>query len=181
MEQQTTERIDDLIGQVEKFYRSLTGVDAPPTRDVPYAPIPPERDPERHLAEQVDRLLASLGQLAPGAPLAAVWVPALALWETQSEVWVCLDLPGVTRDSVQIRILNRGLLEISGERRAPRFDGEARRLYDESSRGPFRRVVPLSPHVTVEQIEARLRDGILEIRIPRISARESETRTVPVN
>src|SRR5437899_2081372 len=126
--EQTTEHVDDLIGQVEKFYRSLTGVDAPPTRDVPYAPIPPERDPERHLAEQVDRLLSSLGQLAPGAPLTTVWVPTVAVWETHTEVWICLDLPGVARDAVQIRVLNRGLLEVSGERRASRFDGEARRL-----------------------------------------------------
>ena len=50
--EQTTERIDDLISQVERFYRSLTGQDAPPTREVPYAPIPPERDPEpRHGSE----------------------------------------------------------------------------------------------------------------------------------
>src|SRR5262249_56995984 len=124
MEQQTTERIDDLIGQVEKFYRSLTGVDAPPTRDVPYAPIPPEKDPERHLAEQVDRLLASLGQLAPGASLTALWAPPLALWETPSDTWVCLDLPGVTREAVKIRILGQGVLQISGERTVPRFPGD---------------------------------------------------------
>jgi hypothetical protein len=74
--EQTTEHIDDLIGQVERFYRSLTGQDAPPTREMPYAPIPPERDPERHLAEQVDRLLVSLGQLSPEAPLTTPgWTP----------------------------------------------------------------------------------------------------------
>jgi HSP20 family protein len=179
--EQTTERIDDLISQVERFYRSLTGQDAPPARDVPYAPIPPERDPERHLTEQVDRLLATLGQLSPAPPLTTVWVPSLAMWETHAEVWICLDLPGVARDSIQIRVLSRGMLEITGERRAPRFDGEARRLYDESPRGPFRRVVPLSPHVAIEHIEARLRDGTLEIRVPRISTPEPEARTVPIN
>ena len=99
--EQTAERIDDLIGQVESFYRSITGQDAPPTRgDAPYAPIPPERDPERHLAEQVDRLLASLGHLSPGTPPATGWIPPMSLWETPSEVWICLDLPGVTREAV---------------------------------------------------------------------------------
>src|SRR5216117_1474858 len=63
--EQTTERVDDLIGQVERFYRSLTGHNAPPTQEVPYAPIPPERDPERHLAEPVDLL----GEMAFGIPL----------------------------------------------------------------------------------------------------------------
>src|SRR5205823_12838018 len=71
--EQTTEPVDALIGQVEKLYLSLTGQGPPPPREAPYAPIPPEKDPERHLAEQVDRLLASLGPLSPGTPLAPVW------------------------------------------------------------------------------------------------------------
>jgi len=179
--EQTIERIDDLISQVERFYRSLTGQDAPPTRDVPYAPIPPERDPERHLAEQVDRLLASLGHLSPEAPLAAPgWTPPMTLLETRTEMWICLDVPGMTRDAIQIRV-SRGMLEVSGERRPPRFDGEARRLYDESPRGQFRRVIPLPPHTAIEHIEARLREGTLEIRVPRISAPEAEVRTITVN
>ena len=179
--EQTTERIDDLISQVERFYRSLTGQDAPPTREVPYAPIPPERDPERHLAEQVDRLLLSLGQLSPEAQLTTPgWTPPMALLETRAEMWICLDMPGVTRDAIQIRV-SRGLLEVSGERRPPRVNGEARPLYDESPRGPFRRVIPLPPHAAVEHIEARLREGTLEIRIPRVSAPEAEVRTISVN
>lgn len=178
--EQKTEHVDQLIDQVERFYQSLTGQEAPLPRDVPYAPIPPEKDPERHLAEQVDRLLASLGQLAPGTPVATAWVPSLALWETPAETWICLDLPGVTRESVQVRVLGRGVLEISGERRAPRFNGETRRLYDESSRGLFRRVVSLPPHAAVEHIEARVRDGTLEIRVPRTSIPEPEVRTLHV-
>ena len=180
--EQTAERIDDLIGQVESFYRSITGQDAPPTRgDAPYAPIPPERDPERHLAEQVDRLLASLGHLSPGTAPATGWIPPMSLWETPSEVWMCLDLPGVTREAVQIRILSRGMLEVSGERRAPRFNGGTRRVYDEAPRGSLRRVISLPPNVAVDHIEARLRDGTLEIRLPRSSPSESEVRTVPIN
>ena len=179
--EQTTERVDDLIGQIERFYRSLTGHNAPPTRDVPYAPIPPERDPERHLAEQVDRLLASLGNFSPATPPTTESIPPLALWETPADVWVCLDLPGVAREAIQIRVVGRGMLVISGERRGPRLDGDARRIYDESPRGLLRRMVSLPPKVAVEHIEARLRDGTLEIRVPRVSASEADVRTVPVN
>jgi len=179
--EQTTEPVDELIGQVERFYQSLTGQTAPPPRDAPYAPIPPEKDPERYLAEQVDNLLASLGQLSPGVALTAAWVPPLALWETPSETWVCLDVPGVTREAVKIRILGQGVLEISGERPIRRFDGDARRLHDESSRGPFRRLVPLPPRAVVDGIDARVRNGALEIRIPRTAPREPEVRTVAVS
>jgi HSP20 family protein len=177
--EQTTEPIDQVIGQVERFYQSLTGHDAPRPRETPYAPIPPEKEPERHLAEQVDRLLASLEQLSPQTLVTRVWVPPLALWETAGETWICLDLPGITRDAVQVRV-SRGLLEITGERRTTRFDGEGRRLYDESPRGPFRRVVSLPPRASIEQIEAHVRDGTLEIRIPRTSGPDREVRAVPV-
>lgn len=179
--EQSTERIDDLIGQVERFYRSLTGRDAPPTRDTPYAPIPPERDPERHLAEQVDRLLASLGHLSPAPPPAAAWIPSMSIWETPAEVWMCFDVPGVIRDSIQVRALSRDLLEITGERRAPRLNGGARRIYDEAPRGTLRRVVGLPPRAAIEHIEARLRDGTLEVRVPRTSTPEAEARAVPIN
>jgi HSP20 family protein len=178
--EQTTEPIDELIGQVEKLYQSLTGQEAPAPRETPYAPIPPEKDPERHLSEQVDRLLTSLGPLSPATTLTRVWVPSLTLWETPTEIWVCLDLPGVTRETVQVRVLGRGMLEVSGERRAPRREAEARRLHDESPRGPFRRVVALPPRASIEHIEARVREGVLEIRMPLMSTPEPEARAVPV-
>ena len=178
--EQTTEPIDAVIGQVEKLYLSLTGQEPPAPNDGPYAPIPPEKEPDQHLAEQVDRLLASLAQLSPGRPFTTAWAPPLALWQTSAETWICLDLPGVTRETVQVRVLSRGLLEISGERRAPRFDGEARRVYDESFRGPFRRVVSLPSRAAIEQIEARVREGALEIRVPRTPGPEPDVRTVPV-
>ena len=179
--EQTTEPVDELIGQVEKLYQSLTGQGPPPPREAPYAPIPPEKDPERHLAEQVDRLLASLGSLSPATSPGTAWTPPLALWETPADFWLCLDLPGVAREAIQIRVVNRGLLVISGERRGPRFDGEARRIYDEAPRGSLRRMVSLPPNVAVEHIEARLRGGMLEIRLPRVAASEADVRTVPVN
>src|SRR5207247_11185567 len=154
-----------LISQVERFSRALTGQDAPPTREVPYAPLPPERDPERHRAEQVDRLLLSLGQLSPEAPLTTPgWTPPMALLETRVEMWICLDMPGMTRDAIQIRD-SRGLLEVSGERRPPRGNGGARPLSDEEPRGPFRRAIAPPPHAAVEHIWAWLRDAALEIRL----------------
>jgi HSP20 family molecular chaperone IbpA len=178
--EQTTEPIDTVIGQVEKLYLSLTGQEPPAPSDGPYAPIPPEKEPDQHIAEQVDRLLASLAQLSPVRPLITAWAPPLTLWQTPAETWICFDLPGATREAVQVRVLSRGVLEISGERRQPRFDGEARRLYDESSRGPFRRVVSLPSGAAIEQIEARVRDGVLEIRVPRTPGPEPDVRTVPV-
>ena len=176
----TAESVDALIGQVEKLYQSLTGQPLPPEGTSPYAPIPPEKDPEQHLGEQVDRLLAGLTQIAPGQFQTTVGVPPMSLWQTAGDTWIVLDLPGVTRDGVQVRVLSRGLLEVTGERRAPRFDGDARRIYDEAFRGPIRRVIALPPRAAIEQIEARLRDGFLEIRIPRSSGPEPDVRSVPV-
>jgi HSP20 family protein len=179
--EKTTEPIDAAIGQVEKLYLSLTGQEPPAPSDGPYAPIPPEKEPDEHIAEQVDRLLASLAQLSPGRPIITAWAPPVALWQTPAETWICIDLPGVSREAVQVRVLSRGVLEITGERRAPRFDGEARRVYDESSRGLFRRVVSLPSRAAIEQIEARMRDGVLEIRVPKPPGSEPDVRTVSVS
>jgi len=182
--EQTTEPVEALIGQVERLYQSVTGQKAPPLGGAPYAPMPPEREPEQYLAEQVDRLLGSLAQVgSPAAPAAGpVAMPPLGVWQTHGEAWViCLDVPGAPRETVQVRVLGRGVLEVSGERRGPLADTEARRLYEEWPRGPFRRLVALPPRAATEQIEARLRDGTLEIRVPRAAGSEADARTVPVN
>jgi hypothetical protein len=52
-----SQNIDSAIDQVERLFRSVTGHDAPPVGEQPYATIPPEKNPEVHIQEQVDRLM----------------------------------------------------------------------------------------------------------------------------
>ena len=162
-----TQSIDSAIDQIERLFRSVTGREAPPVGDQPYATIPPEKNPEEHIQEQIDRLTEKLSELA-GRPFGSVWTPPVSLWEGENEVLITLDVPGIARESVQVSV-NQGLLEISGARRVqPPQEAEKLQLkYLEHPYGKFRRTLPLPIGAKTEGLEARVQDGVLEIWIPR--------------
>jgi HSP20 family protein len=174
-----TESIDTAIEQVERLYRSVTGRDAPPASEQPYATIPPERVPEEHVQEQVDRLVETLAAFSSGARAAETeWRPPIALWESKEEILIVVDLPGSSRENVHVAV-ERGLIQIHGNRPLQQsHNGEGRNLkYVEHPYGKFRRVIPLPHAARTDQLQASMRDGVLEVRIPK---RDPETRDIPV-
>ena len=80
------------------------------------------------------------------------------------DVWVHVDLPGVSSDSLDINV-ERNVLTISAERDWAPTEGD--RMYlSERVRGTFRRQVNLGEGLDAENIEADLTDGVLTLRIP---------------
>jgi len=171
--------IDTAIEQVERLYRSVTGHKAPPVSDRPYATIPPERVPEEHVQEQVDRLVETLTTFSTGRRMETEWKPPITLWEGKEELVIAIDLPGTKREQVRVSV-DRGLLQVQGERRLQESpNGENRTLkYVEHPFGNFRRTIPLPLAARVDQLQANMRDGVLEIRIPK--GEDSESRTIPI-
>lgn len=163
-----TQSIDSAIDQVERLFRSVTGHDAPPVGDAPYATIPPEKNPQEHIQEQVDRLMEKLAEVSGGPGARGQWNPPISIWEGKGEVLIAVDLPGVTREAVQVTV-KQGLLEISGTRSVrPPENGEGLDpKYVEHLYGKFRRAIPLPLGAHTDGLEARLRAGVLELRIPR--------------
>jgi HSP20 family protein len=167
--------IDDAIGQVSHLYHALTGKEIPVT-DVPYAPIPAEKDPVVHVQEQMDRLLGILAGPRP-AP-ATPWAPPLTMYESQDEFVVAIDVPGMSRDRVQVSVQGNVLI-VSGARTPSAADGQRVR-HIEPRYGTFRRTLPLPPGLRNQEMSATLREGVLEVRIPRDTA-AAEARNVTVS
>jgi len=175
---QDAETVDQAIQKVENLYRTVTGKDAPASGNQPYQPIPPEKSPDQFVGEQMDRLIDALGSF--GIPMRTpTWTPPLSIWENKNEIVVRLDLPGVTQDSVHVAA-SPGRIEVSGLRRAPNGEQPLGMRYIETPHGEFQRTVPLPPEVDVNRLHAQLREGVLEIRVPR-NRKPSEARAVPVN
>ncbi len=80
------------------------------------------------------------------------------------DVWVHVDLPGVSDDSLEIDV-ERNVLTIAAERNWQHEDGDQPYLR-ERPRGSFRRQVHLGDGLDPEQIEANFSDGVLTLRIP---------------
>jgi HSP20 family protein len=79
-------------------------------------------------------------------------------------VWVHLDLPGVSAESVDISV-ERNVLTVTAERTYQREDGD-RVYFDERPEGTFRRQVSLGEGLDADGVEADYTDGVLTLRIP---------------
>jgi len=105
--------------------------------------------------------------------------PLADVAEADDSVRIRLELPGVPPASVQVRVQGE-CVEVSGEK-VPDFpQGEASYLCLERIFGRFRRVFEVVGAVNLAQVTARMRDGILEVVIPKVRERRGRERRVPV-
>ena len=92
-------------------------------------------------------------------------------------VWVHLDLPGVSADTVDISV-ERNVLTVTAERSYERQEGD-RLYFDERPQGTFRRQVSLGDGLDADGIEADYTDGVLSLRIPVVP--QAQPRKIAVN
>jgi HSP20 family protein len=119
----------------------------------------PFGDPFRQMDRLTNQLLS--GTRTPmGMPM--------DVWQTDEGFHVCLDLPGVDPDSVDITT-ERNVLTISAERRAEYQPGQ-NVLVAERPQGTFTRQLQLGETVDSENIRASYADGVLHLELPLTQA-----------
>jgi len=123
-------------------------------------------DPHQTLQRNVERLLRNLVyQRHPSTHFAdPEWAPAVDLVVADGSARVIVELAGVPRDQVSVRINGR-LLEISGRREPPHEPSGAHYHFAEILFGDFRRAVELPWEADPDRVEALYRNGMLEIHL----------------
>ena len=98
------------------------------------------------------------------APLRAV-LPAVDVYEDDAGITLLADMPGVTREQLELKVEGDSLL-IEGGVRALTPEGlEA--VYAEVRVPRYRRTFALSRELDSARIDASLKDGVLTLRIPK--------------
>ncbi|MEJ2456011.1 MAG: Hsp20/alpha crystallin family protein [Candidatus Thiodiazotropha sp.] len=91
--------------------------------------------------------------------------PAVDIFEDESGITLQADMPGVSRDRLEIEI-DRDTLAIEGKAEIPMPEGlEA--IYADVRSTRYRRSFTLSHELNGDAAEATLKDGILTLRIPK--------------
>jgi HSP20 family protein len=90
-------------------------------------------------------------------------LPAVNIYETEDGYLLEADMPGVTRDGLEIS-LDRNELILLGRRETPSFETTH---YRESSIGDFRRVFELDPEIDTDKISARMESGVLTLTLAK--------------
>ncbi len=94
----------------------------------------------------------------------ADWTPRADIFETENELALEFDLPGIQQKDLEI-VVEKGALVLKGERKAPANMEQYRRV--ERNYGSFTRVFTLPEVVDAEKISANLSNGVLTLRLPK--------------
>jgi len=106
------------------------------------------------------------------------WIPPVDVYEKPDKYVVKAEMPGVREKDLDISVAE-DVLTLKGERRYE-SDEEEKDLYRrERAYGDFKRNVNLPSDVDEEKVEATLKDGVLEIILPKTE--ETRARKVPVS
>jgi len=121
--------------------------------------------PLMQLQGQVNRLFDGFFEELPAARPYAAGYPALNTWEDGDHAYVEAELPGLSMDDLDVSVCGREVT-IKGERKLAEPQGASwhRR---ERSWGQFTRTVTLPWDIDAEKVEAKLRDGVLTVRLPK--------------
>ncbi len=121
----------------------------------------------------------NLSRLPATRQAATLWSPPIEVFERGNELVVRADLPGLSKDDVNVDIDN-GILTISGERRSEHEEEREGYFRSERSYGSFSRSIPLPEAVNEDQVNASFKDGVLEVTMPKPPAEMSKRRRIDV-
>jgi len=117
-----------------------------------------------------------------GAQGMTVWAPAVDVRETNDEVQVTAELPGLAPEDVSVTVEN-GVLTISGEKKQEVQEGKEEEnsyLY-ERRYGRFERSFGLPRTVNAEQVKARFDNGVLTVALPKAEAAKPRKVQIEAN
>ncbi len=133
-------------------------------------------DPFRELStiqEEMNQLFGDFVGRARGGReeefAAGAWLPTVDIYETDDDIVVTAELPGLEKDQIGVEY-KEGVLTLRGERKLEREGKEESCHRMERSYGAFHRSFTLPGSVDEEKISAKMKNGVLEIHLPKKEA-----------
>ncbi len=93
---------------------------------------------------------------------------------------ITLEAPGLTEKDLSLEV-NKGVLSIRGEKKEESENKDKHFYRMERSYGSFQRLLSLPDDCDQTHINASMKNGLLDILIPRKAVAESETKRIPIN
>lgn len=117
----------------------------------------------------------------PLSTLTGQLIPPLEISETDTEITLKMEIPGIEEENMDVSIVN-DILTVRGEKKREREESGRSYHVNERNFGPFTRSVTLPVAVRVDMVRASYKKGILEINLPKkelTQAKKIEIQTEP--
>jgi len=138
------------------------------------------QDPLFQLQREIDRVFEDVfssgsGSNPGGRSGSMMNAPRIDLQDSEGELRLHADLPGVQASDLDVRV-DGDVLTIRGERKAESERNEQNFHVMERSHGRFQRSIQLPFAPDPDEVEASVREGVLEVRIPKRAPQERSRR-----
>ena len=143
-----------------------------------------DRNPFLSLHREVNRLFDDVfrgfdGRLPTFGSLSsfsAAW-PSVEISDTDTEIKVTAEIPGLEEKDVEV-LLDDGVLTLKGEKRSETEDKD--KQFSERFYGHFERRIPLGVEVEEDKIEARFKNGVLTVVLPKSAKAQSQVKRITI-
>jgi HSP20 family protein len=138
--------------------------------------VNPSGNPFGFLHREIDRLFEDFTRgLDVTGPTQANLVPSIDVAETDKEIVIAAEMPGLERKDIEISLEN-DMLTIRGEKKVEREKDDKNKSYHlvERNYGVFYRVLQLPPGIDPSKIQATMANGVLKITLPKPARSEAK-------
>lgn len=132
-----------------------------------------EANPLAMLQQEMDRLFDGFSRSFAGLSSRTL-MPSMDLAETDKEIELTAELPGMEENDVQLNVVDNHLT-IRGEKKNQREEKEKDYHLVERTYGSFVRTVELPPGVNLDSIKAVMSKGILKVTVPKPAPAQAKT------
>ncbi len=105
--------------------------------------------------------------------------PRVDVYQTDKDVIVKAEIPGVTKEDLNLYI-DEGSVRLSGQTKRENEFKDENACRTERYYGTFSRTIPLPAEVKSEQAKAEYKDGILSITVPKVEPSKAKGRRIDI-
>lgn len=113
------------------------------------------------------------GEIAIGA------LPTVDIVETDTDYKVTAELPGVLESDIEVKFSD-GTLTITGEKQEEKEEKKVEHFLSERRYGAFNRSFRVADGIDADRIEAKFKNGVLAVTLPKTAEARKKTKAVPV-
>jgi HSP20 family protein len=137
-------------------------------------------DPFLALSRNVNRLLDDFTRgfgmpLAGGFGSAGTW-PHVEVRETDKEMAVVAELPGMEQNDVEVS-LHDGVLTLKGEKKSETKSA----VYSERWHGEFQRSLQVGPDIDPDRVNASFKNGVLTVTLGKRPEAQRDAKRIPIS
>lgn len=103
--------------------------------------------------------------------------PSVEISETDKDLRVTAEVPGLEEKDIEV-LLDDGVLTLRGEKRSETENKE--KQFSERYYGRFERRIPLGYEVEEDKVDARFKNGVLTVTLPKTAKAQSQVKRIAI-